>query len=87
MFQEFAHTFEETNNVILTDIYAAREIDTGVVSSQKLCEAINEISGNCEYISSFEEIMQYLKENVQENDIILIIGAGNITKLSHMLTK
>lgn len=87
LFQEFAHTFEEANNVILTDIYAAREIDTGIVSSQILCEAINEIFGNCEYISSFEEIMQYLKENVQENDIILIIGAGNITKLSHMLTK
>ena len=30
------------NNVILTDIYAAREIDDGTVSSRQLVDAINE---------------------------------------------
>lgn len=87
LFDEFAHTFTDANNVILTDIYAAREVDTGIVSSPKLAEAINEISGNCEYMESFDEITAYLKEHVQENDIVLTIGAGNITKLSHKLTE
>ena len=71
----------------MTDIYAAREVDTGIVSSKKLADAINEISGNCEYMATFDEITSYLKENVQENDLVLTIGAGNITKLSHTLTE
>lgn len=85
LFDEFAHTFEKVNNVILTDIYASREVDTGIVNSKQLADAINNVSGNCEYISSFDDIANYLKENVTENDIVLTIGAGSITNLSKKL--
>lgn len=87
LFNEFANTFIKVNNVILTDIYAAREIDTGIISSKKLCDAINNVSNNCKYMSSFEDIIQYLKNNVKADDLVLVIGAGNITKLSHMLVE
>ena len=87
LFNEFSNTFTEANNVILTDIYASREIDTGLVSSKQLADAINTISGNCEYISTFENIAEYLKSNVSEDDIVLTVGAGNITKLSQLLIK
>lgn len=87
LFDEFAHTFSDVNNVILTEIYAAREVDTGIVSSQKLAEAINEVSGNCAYMDSFDTIVDYLKENVKENDLVLTIGAGSVTKLSRLLTE
>ena len=87
LFNEFSNTFANANNVILTDIYAAREIDDGTVSSKQLSDAINEVSGNCQYISSFEEIVEYLKQHVVETDIVLTIGAGSVTKISHMLTE
>lgn len=86
-FDDFSSTFVDVNNLLITDIYAAREVDTGVVSSKQLADAINEISGNCEYMSSFDDIYEYLKQNVQENDIVLTVGAGTITKLSHRLTE
>ena len=73
------------DNVILTDIYAAREIDTGIVSSKMLSDAINSFSNNCTYIPTFEEIKTYLKENVKENDLVLTVGAGSITKLGYEL--
>ena len=78
---EFANAFKETDEVILADIYAAREIDTGVVSSQKLALAINEISNNCTYLGSFDKIKDYLKENVKENDLVLTVGAGDVYKI------
>ena len=87
LFNEFSNTITEANNVILTDIYASREIDTGLVSSKQLSDSINNISGNCEYISTFEDIAEYLKSNVSEDDIVLTVGAGNITKLSQLLIK
>ena len=87
LFNEFANTFSDANNVIITDIYAAREIDTGIVSSKQLVDAINEISYNAIYLSSFDDIVDYLKQNVVENDIVLTVGAGNVTNISHLLTK
>lgn len=87
LFDDFKTAFKDTDEVILTDIYAAREKDTGLVSSMQLAIAINEISNNCTYISSFDKIEKYLRENVKENDIVLTIGAGDITNLSYALTK
>ena len=50
-----------------------------------LADAINKVSNNCTYISSFDEIKKYLKENVKENDLVLTVGAGTITKLGYEL--
>lgn len=87
LFDDFKNAFKNTDEVILTDIYAAREKDTGLVSSNQLAIAINEVSNNCTYLSSFDKIEQYLRENVHENDIVLTVGAGDITNLSYKLAK
>ena len=39
------------------------------------------------YISDYEDIKNYLSINVKENDIIVTLGAGNITKLATMLVE
>lgn len=85
LFNEFANAFKEVDEIILTDIYAAREKDTGVVSSKMLADAVNNVSNNCTYISTFDEIEKYLKENVKENDLVLTVGAGTITNLGYEL--
>lgn len=85
LFNEFSNAFLDVDEVILTDIYAAREIDTGIVSSKMLADSINKVSNNCTYISTFDEIKKYLKENVKENDLVLTVGAGSITKLGYEL--
>lgn len=81
LFDEFANAFKAADEVILADIYAAREIDTGIVSSQKLALAINEVSNNCTYLGDFSKIEEYLKENVTENDLVLTVGAGDVYKI------
>ena len=83
LFDEFASCFKDADSVILTSIYAAREKDTGLVSSKLLCEAINKVKDNCVYIETFEDIEKYLKDNVKPNDIVLTVGAGSITKLGY----
>lgn len=87
LFEEFKTTFADADELILTDIYAAREKDTGLVSSQQLAIAINEISNNCTYISSFSKIKDYLKENVSSGDLVLTIGAGDVTNISAEIVK
>lgn len=81
----FSQAFNNADDVIVTDIYAAREIDNGKVSSQMLVERLQKHGINAKYISKFEDIADYLKTSAKPNDIILTIGAGTITKLSDML--
>ena len=85
LFDEFSNAFADADELILTDIYAAREIDTGIVSSKMLADSINKVSNNCTYLTTFDEIKNYLKENVKENDLVLTVGAGSITKLGYEL--
>lgn len=73
------------DNIIITDIYAAREINTYNISSKDLVNKINELSQKAVYISDFNQIVSYVKENAKPNDIVLTLGAGTITKIGPML--
>lgn len=85
LFNEFATAFDGVDHLLLLDIYAAREKDTGLVSSKELAEKINDNSHNCKYIGSLEDASKYLAENIKENDIVLTVGAGTVTKVGRMI--
>lgn len=85
LLDEFAVCFNMADVVIVTDIYAAREIDDGSINSQMLVEKLKENNVNALYIRSFEDIAKYIHEIAKPNDIVLTIGAGTITKLSDIL--
>ena len=46
---------------------------------------INELSQKAIYISDFNQIVSYVKENAKPNDIVLTLGAGTVTKIGPML--
>lgn len=85
LLDEFAVCFNEADIVIVTDIYAAREINDGSITPEMLVEKLKQNGVNALYISSFEDIAKYIHQTVKPNDIVLTIGAGTITKLSDML--
>lgn len=82
---EFAKVLLNFDNIIITDIYAAREINTYNISSKDLVNKINELSQKAIYISDFNQIVSYVKENAKPNDIVLTLGAGTVTKIGPML--
>ena len=82
---EFAKVLLIFDNIIITDIYAAREINTYNISSKDLVNKINELSQKAIYISDFNQIVSYVKENAKPNDIVLTLGAGTVTKIGPML--
>ena len=85
LFNEFSHAFDNADLVILTDIYAAREIDDGSISSKMLADELLKNGINAVYISSFDDIAKKINEVIETGDIVLTIGAGTITKLSDLL--
>ena len=86
LLNDFAEAISNFDNIILLDIYAAREQNTYNISSEDLA---NEIFSKCgkkvSYIPEFENVVSFIKENVKENDIIITLGAGTVTKLGPMI--
>lgn len=78
LFKEFTEAFFDTDEVILMDIYAAREKDTGLVSSKQLGDALREKNVKCINVTSHQEAYDYLKANTKEGDLILTVGAGDV---------
>lgn len=84
LFDDFAHSFFNADEVILADIYAARENFTKAVSSDMLGDKIRELNKSCHNFHSFEDIVEYLKENLKEGDLLLTVGAGDVYKIGEM---
>ena len=87
LFEEFSDAFYGVDNLILADIYAAREKDTGVVSSAMLGDRIREKNINCLNFHNFDEIVDYLKGNLEEGDLLITMGAGDVFKIGEMYLK
>ena len=79
---DFADALLLADEVVLADIYAARETDTLGVSSETLREAIEARGGRCRHFSSFEEIEKYLLANCTKGDLLITMGAGNIYQVA-----
>jgi UDP-N-acetylmuramate--alanine ligase len=56
LFDEFAAALSTADRIILAPIYAAREKDTGEVSSDRLAEQIAKTNKNVLSLHSFDEI-------------------------------
>ena len=80
---DFAQVLSGFDNIIVTDIYAARESNTIGVSSQDLVNQINinRIGKRAIYMSDFDEIAKYIRDRVMPNDIVLTIGDGTVTNI------
>lgn len=83
----FAQVLSGFDNIIITDIYAARENNTYGISSNDLVKQINlnRVGKPALYMSDFNEIAKYIKDRVMPNDIVLTIGAGTVTNIGPMI--
>lgn len=84
LFNEFALAFKDTDQLILLDIYAAREKDTGIITSAMLCEAISNNNVNAIYIKSFEAAVDYIREHAIDGDVVITMGAGDVYRVGEL---
>ena len=86
LLNEFASALSRSDVVILADIYAARETDTLGISSQTLADKIRE-GGHKEvyYFPTFEEIENFVRKNCRKGDLVITMGAGNVTDIGPAL--
>ena len=87
LLNDFAEALSNFDNIIVTDIYSARENNIYNISSQDLVSKLISLNPNTKYMSDFEHIASYIKSNAKPSDIVITLGAGTITNLSSMLVE
>ena len=72
----FAESLSTFNNVVLLEIYPARELPIENINSEVL---INKIKSASKILLPKEELVSFLTENTPE--VLLIIGAGDVGEM------
>jgi UDP-N-acetylmuramate--alanine ligase len=85
LLDDFAVALAKADEIILADIYAARETDTLGISSQTLADKIAEQGASVRYLESFDKIKQYALEHCEKGDILITMGAGDVVKIGEDL--
>ena len=85
LLDDFAKVLTNFDNVVVTDIYAAREVNTYNISSVDLVNKIRSLGKDATYISNFDDIAKFVKQRACPNDIIMTVGAGTITDLGRKI--
>ena len=78
-YKEFAAAFMDSDVLIVTDIYPAREKPIKGVTGKLVFNAARSTGHkNVHYIPDLEDLQAALDDIIQENDMVITIGAGTI---------
>lgn len=83
LFEDFSDVLALADEVILVPIYAAREVNESGVSSEKLAVAIG---SRAVAVSGLDEAIERVRGTVGSDSIVLVMGAGDVTKVASRLT-
>lgn len=87
LFEEFGKAFGDADEIIIADIYAARETDDGTISAAMLADQIAQSGKSARYVGDFEAIRRYLDAHCQSGDLLLTVGAGDVFKIGEAFLK
>jgi UDP-N-acetylmuramate--alanine ligase len=86
LFHDFAAAFRDADSVLVLDIYAASEAPIPGVTAESLAERITQAGGaKARYVGSFAEAAALAAERAASGDMILTLGAGNVSQLGPQL--
>ena len=86
LFDEFTRAFYQSDILFVLPIYAASEVPIEGVNSEILCEGIRDHGHkNVSCVGDFKKSLSLLSDTVQEGDLVLTLGAGDVYTLGEKL--
>lgn len=88
LFEDFCQVLSETDQLLLLDIYSAGEKPIAGADSRSLCRAIRQ-RGQVDpiFVEQREELPPLLENLIEENDLLLVLGAGDVGVVSTNLVQ
>lgn len=93
LFDDFKKSFSGADELIIIDIYGSARETQGGTSSKELINAIQiwnkeqGISQKVIHQTDLVAVEKYLRENLKANDLLLLMGAGDIFRVGEKLLK
>ena len=86
LFEDFVDALASIDNLILIEIYPAREQNIYNISSKDIVDRINEkYNKNAKYIECIDDSTSYLIDILKNGDIVVTMGAGDVYKIGEKL--
>lgn len=84
---EFAQAFKDADVICVVDVYSAGEKSIEGIDSKTLVDLIKSYGyKNAYYTSSFEDASDLISNVISQGDIVINMGAGDITNFSYNLS-
>jgi len=84
LFMDFARSFKDADEVIVTEVYASREPEQDFTSAE-IVSAMPHLSAR--YRKTLPEATSYLLEHLQPGDVVLVLSAGDADQISTDVVK
>ncbi len=86
LFEDFSHVLSGADCLLVLDVYSAGEEPIAGADSRSLCRAIR-LRGNVEpiFVEDKATVTDVLSSLLEENDVLLTLGAGDIGAISKQL--
>ena len=82
LMEEFGGAFQDADSILVLDIYAASESPIPGITSEAVVTAIRKAGKkDARYTSSFEDAAQQVAAIAESGDMVLTLGAGNVSHL------
>lgn len=79
--REFGEALAMADVSVVTDVYGAREEPVPGVTGSLVAESVVAHGGVCHYVAHKAELAGFLAERVEDGDLVVSMGAGDITLL------
>jgi UDP-N-acetylmuramate--alanine ligase len=81
LYREFGQALAGADRIVVTDVYAARENPVPGVTGEQVAQAARDAGADVFYVPHRSEIASALAPLLSEGDLLLTMGAGDITHL------
>ncbi|MDG1845807.1 MAG: UDP-N-acetylmuramate--L-alanine ligase [Acidimicrobiales bacterium] len=88
LWQDFSHSFENTDVLFITGIYAAGEAPIPGISGRLIADAVKDSFPEKQviYCEHRDDLLEEIKSKLVSGDVCVTLGAGDITTLPNELT-
>ncbi|MCA9409330.1 MAG: UDP-N-acetylmuramate--L-alanine ligase [Candidatus Omnitrophica bacterium] len=87
LFDEFAEALKNCDYLIITDIYTAGESPIAGVTIERFEKLMREKTIKPVKYVEKEKLVQFISAEAKEGDMVLMLGAGDITKIAYLLAE
>ena len=86
LFEDFSLVFSEADSLLMLEVYSAGEDEIAGADSRALCRAIrNRGQVDPMFVEDRHEIKSLLGSVVNDGDVVLVLGAGNVGQVAKTL--